>query len=219
MVPAVTAFTVNLASGDTINTIVSKLNSKFRTEEVGLTATNNGGRLKITSADLGSDVKFTVIADKAAADQTGVGSTMVTKTGTDVVGTINGHVAYGNGKYLTGASGFEEEGLTISTTTTIAGGKGDIYLSSGVAARLSTELESLINADKGAIAYRNNTYQDIVDDIDDQIEIKERRLEDLEVRYRRQFANLEVLLSSLQAQMDYLSTQLKSLPSLYMTSN
>jgi flagellar hook-associated protein 2 len=194
------------------------LNSKFSTEEAGLTATNNGGKLKITSADFGSDVKFTVVSDKAAADQTGVGNAMVISTGTDVVGTINGHTAYGNGRYLTGANGFEEEGLKISTTTTAAGGKGHIYLSSGVAARLSSELDSLINADKGTIANRNNTYQDIIDDIDDQIEIKETRLENLEVSLRKQFANLEVLLSSLQAQMDYLSTQLNSLPTLYMAS-
>jgi flagellar hook-associated protein 2 len=218
VVPTVTAFTVHLASGDTINTIASKLNSKFSTEEVGLTATNNGGKLKITSADFGNDVKFTVVSDKAAADQTGVGNAMVINTGTDVAGTINGHAAYGNGRYLTGANGFEEEGLKISTTTTAAGGKGYIYLSSGVAARLSSELNSLINADKGTIAYRNNTYQDIIDDIDDQIEIKETRLENLEVSLRKQFANLEVLLSSLQAQMDYLSTQLNGLPTLYMAN-
>jgi flagellar hook-associated protein 2 len=218
VVPTVTAFTVNLSSGDTINTIVSKLNSKFRTEEVGLTATNTGGRLKITSADFGSDVKFTVISDKAPADQTGIGTAMVIKTGTDVVGTINGHTAYGKGKHLTGANGFEEEGLKISTITTTAGGKGYIYLSSGVAARLSTQLDALVNDDKGTIAYRNNTYQDIIDDIDDQIEIKETRLDNLEVSLRKQFANLEVVLSSLQAQMDYLSTQLNSLPSLYMAS-
>jgi len=87
-----------------------------------------------------------------------------------------------------------------------------------VAARLSTQLDSLINANKGTIAYRNNTNQDITDDINDQIEIKETRLENLEVSLRKQFANLEVLLSSLQAQMDYLGAQLNSLPSLYMAS-
>ncbi|MCK5256638.1 MAG: flagellar filament capping protein FliD, partial [Deltaproteobacteria bacterium] len=122
-VPTVTAFMVNLSSGDTINTILSKLNSKFNTEEVGMLATNNGGMVKITSTDYGDDMKFTVISDQAAANQTGVGTTMLTRTGTDVVGTINGHAAYGNGKYLTGANGFEEEGLKISTTTTTAGGK------------------------------------------------------------------------------------------------
>jgi hypothetical protein len=215
-VPTVTAFTVNLSSGDTINTILSKLNSKFNTEEVGLVATNNGGMVKITSTDYGDDMKFTVVSDQAAANQTGVGTTMLTKTGTDVVGTINGHAAYGDGKYLTGANGFEEEGLKISTTTTTAGGKGYIYLSSGVAAQLSTQLEYTTDPNEGSIAYRNDAYQDIIEDIDERIEIKEERLLDMEEMLRKQFVNLEVLLSSLQVQADYMSTQLNNLPSLYM---
>jgi flagellar hook-associated protein 2 len=218
VVPTVTAFTVNLSSGDTINTILSKLNSKFNTEEVGLVATNNGGKVKITSTDYGDDMKFTVVSDQAAANQTGVGTTMLTKTGTDVTGTINGHAAYGDGKYLTGATGFEEEGLKISTTTTTAGGKGYIYVSSGVAAQLSTQLNNVTDPDEGTIAYRNDAYQDMIDDIDDQIEIKEERLLDMEEMLRKQFVNLEVLLSSLQVQADYLSTQLNNLPTLYMVT-
>jgi flagellar hook-associated protein 2 len=216
-VPTVTAFAVNLSIGDTINTIVSKLNSKFNTEEVGMLATNDGGALKITSTDYGDDMKFTVVSNQAAASQTGVGTTMLTKTGTDVVGTINGHAAYGDGKYLTGANGFEEEGLKISTTTA-AGGKGYIYLSSGVAAQLITRLESITDSDEGTIAYRNDAYQDMIGNIDQQIEIKEGRLEDMEEMLRNQFVNLEVLLSSLQIQADYMSIQLNNLPSLYMVN-
>jgi hypothetical protein len=217
--PTVTAFTVNLSSGDTINTVVSRLNSKFSSEEVEMLASNNGGMVKITTTDYGNDMKFTVVSDKAAANQTGVGTTMLTRTGTDVVGTINGHAGYGDGKYLTGANGFDEEGLKISTTTTAVGGKGYLYLSSGVAAQLITQLESIIDADEGTIAYRNDAFQDIIDDIDDQIETKERRLENLEESLRKQFVNLEVLLSSLQVQADYMSTQLNNLPSLYMVNS
>ena len=216
VVPTVTAFVVNLSSGDTINTIVSKLNSKFSTEEVGMLATNDGGALKITSTDYGDDMKFTVVSDKAAANQTGVGTTMLTKTGTDVVGTINGHAAYGDGKYLTGANGFDEEGLKISTTATAAGGKGYIYLSSGVAAQLITQLDAITDTNEGTIAYRNDAYQDMIGNIDQQIETKERRLEGLEESLRNQFVRLEVLLSSLQVQAAYMSAQLNNLPSLYM---
>ena len=143
---------------------------------------------------------------------------MLTKTGTDVVGTINRHAAYGDGKYLTGANGFDEEGLKISTTATAAGGKGYIYLSSGVAAELITQLDYITDSDEGTISYRNDAYQDIIDDIDGRIEVKERRLEDLEESLRKQFVNLEILLSSLQVQADYLGTQLNNLPTLYMVT-
>jgi flagellar hook-associated protein 2 len=216
-VPTVTAFTVNLSSGDTINTVVSKLNSKFSTEEIGLVATNNGGKVRINSTDYGADEKFTLVSNKAAAGQTGVGTTTLSKVGTNVVGTINGHAAYGKGNYLTGAIGFDEEGLKISTTTTTAGGKGYVYVSSGIGAQLSTQLDFITDSDSGTIAYRNDAYQGMVDDIDNQIGNLEERLDNMEERLRKQFVNLEVLLSSLQTQADYMSTQLNNLPKLYMT--
>ena len=58
----------------------------------------------------------------------------------------------------------------------------------------------------------------MIGNIDQQIEIKERRLEDMEEMLRNQFVNLEVLLSSLQVQADYMSAQLNNLPSLYMVN-
>jgi flagellar hook-associated protein 2 len=129
------------------------------------------------------------------------------------VGTINGHNAYGKGNYLTGAIGFDEEGLQISTTTTTAGGKGYVYVSSGIGAQLSTQLDFITDSDSGTIAYRNDAYQGMVDDIDNQIGNLEKRLDNMEERLRKQFVNLEVLLSSLQTQSDYMSTQLNNLPS------
>ncbi len=78
-------------------------------------------------------------------------------------------------------------------------------------------MNSVTDPGKGTIVSRNNALKDIIDDIDKQIEVKEDRLEDMEERLRRQFTNLEVLLSSLQVQADYLSSQLNSLPQLYMS--
>ncbi|MBW2553638.1 MAG: flagellar filament capping protein FliD, partial [Deltaproteobacteria bacterium] len=96
------------------------------------------------------------------------------------------------------------------------GGKGHIHVSSGIASQLSTLLDSVTNPGKGTIASRNNALKDIIDDIDKQIEVKEDRLEDMEERLRKQFVRLEVLLSSLQVQAEYLSSQLYSLPQIYM---
>jgi flagellar hook-associated protein 2 len=141
---------------------------------------------------------------------------MVSRTGTDIVGSINGHAALGKGKYLTGITGFDEAGLRISTTTTTAGGKGYVSVSSGIAAQLSDRLGYITDPFRGTIASRNDALRDVIDDIDDRIEIKERRLEIMEESLRKEFANLEVLLSSMQAQMDYLSSQLNGLPQLYM---
>lgn len=214
-VPAVTAFTVNLSSGDTITGIIGALNSKFKGEGVALTASNNGGTIKISSAEYGSDIKFTVVSDRDGAGQSGIGTTMLTRKGTDIAGTINGHAALGRGRYLTGIAGFDEAGLRISSTTTAAGGKGSISVSSGIATQLSDQLKYITNPSSGSIAARNDAFQDVIEDIEGQIEIKEKRLAVMEESLRRQFANLEILLSSMQAQLDYLSTQLNNLPTLY----
>ena len=217
-VPTVKAFAVNLSSGDTITDVISKLNSTFRAQEVGLVATNDQGRLKISSTDYGDDMKFTVVSDQSAANQSGIGTTMLTRTGADIVGTINGHAAIGKGKYLTGITGFDEAGLRISTTATTAGGRGYISVSSGIAGQLSDHLDYVTDPFQGTIASRNDTLQDVIDDIERQIESKEKRLEVMEESLRKQFVNLEILLSSMQAQMEYLTTQLNGLPQLYMNS-
>jgi flagellar hook-associated protein 2 len=81
-VPSVTAFTVNLSSGDGITAVISKLNSKFSAQGVGLTAINNGGTIKISSTGYGDDVKFTVVSDRDAAGQSGVGTAILTRKGT-----------------------------------------------------------------------------------------------------------------------------------------
>ena len=217
-VPAVTAFTVNLSAGDTISTVLSTLNSAFASQEVGLSAVNNQGRISIVSSDYGADIKFTVVSDRGAAGQTGVGNTIQSATGTDVAGIINGHGALGKGKYLTAISGFDEGGLRVSTTTATPGGKGFISVSSGIAAQLSTQLKQITDPFAGTIASRNDSLRDVIDDIEKQIETKEERLDDMEESLRKQFVNLEVLLSSLQEQMNALTAQLNGLPQLYMNS-
>ena len=217
-VPTVKAFAVNLSSGDSITNVISKLNSKFKAENIGLVATNNEGMLKISSSDYGDDIKFTVVSDKDAANQSGIGTSMLTRTGADIVGTINGHAAIGKGKYLTGITGFDEAGLRISTTATTSGGRGYVSVSAGIAGQLSDHLDYVTNPFKGTIASRNDTLQDVIDDIERQIETKEKRLEIMEESLRKQFVNLEILLSSMQSQMEYLTTQLNGLPQLHMNS-
>ncbi|MEQ1563208.1 MAG: flagellar filament capping protein FliD, partial [Nitrospiraceae bacterium] len=93
--PTTTSFSVTLSAGQRINEIVSTLNSAFATNRAGLSASNDGGRLKITSKDYGADVRFTVVSDQAGVTQTGIGSVGRTAQGADIAGTINDHSAKG----------------------------------------------------------------------------------------------------------------------------
>jgi flagellar hook-associated protein 2 len=72
--PSILSFGVTLTAASKINDVVSALNSAFTTNKVGLSASNDSGRLKITSTDYGKDIRFTVVSDQAGTTQTGIGT-------------------------------------------------------------------------------------------------------------------------------------------------
>lgn len=216
--PTYKTLSVTLTSGSTINSIVSTLNSAFATNNVGLSASNDSdsGKLKITSTDYGADIWFQVTTDQgddldddqiwdASANDT------LSDAGVDIVGNINNHVADGVGNVLTAASGFAEQGLKISTTSSQTGGFGTITVSLGIADRLPSILDSYVDTDTGVLRSKESSMQDSVDYLEDQISRKEERLEDREQRYIEQFARLEVLLAKYSALSQSLLSQLANL--------
>jgi flagellar hook-associated protein 2 len=213
--PSTSAFSVSLSQNDNINVIVDKLNSAFATKSVGLEASHSNEKLSITSKDYGADIKFTVVSDRAAdTTSTGVGQTLQTLTGVDVVGRINNHIATGKGNTLTGITGSEEEGLVISTTATTTGSFGTIAVSMGIADRLARELDAILDPTTGFLKSRQDTLQKSIDDLAAQIESKEAKLVVEEERLRAKFTSLEVLLGQFQSQSEFLANQLSQLPSI-----
>src|SRR6266581_1651089 len=134
--PTTTSFSVTLTAGSKINDIINALNSAFASKGAAISASNDAGRLKLTSTDYGKDIRFTAVSDQAGVTQTGIGSVGLTAQGVDVAGTINGHTATGKGNVLTSSSGFPEDGVSISTETTTTGLFGTIAVSRGVGDRL-----------------------------------------------------------------------------------
>ncbi|MFV1950393.1 MAG: flagellar filament capping protein FliD, partial [Nitrospinota bacterium] len=214
--PTYTTFSVTLNAGDKINTIVSSLNSTFATNNVGLSATNNNGNLKITSTDYGADVWFQVSNDYTGGSTYQIWSSESTRkdAGVDIVGNINNHRADGDGNILTSKSGFAEDGLKISTTSNQTGLFGTISVSLGIADRLPSILDSYVDSTSGVLKSKESSIQKTVDDIEDQISRIEERLADKEQRLRDRFARLEVLLAKYQTQGDYLANQLGQLSNL-----
>ncbi len=213
--PTYTTFSVTLNSGSTINSIVNSLNSTFATNNVDLTASNNNGVLKITSTDYGADVWFQVNTDQGhATDQIWDTSATRSDAGVDIEGSINGHIAVGGGNMLTAASGFAEEGLKISTTSGQTGGFGTIRISSGIADKLPTTIDSYTNLSNGVLRTKENSLQKTIDDIEAQQEIMEERISRKEEILRNQFVRLEILLAKYDAQSQFLTNQLASLPNI-----
>lgn len=210
--PTTTSFTVSLAAGLKVNDIVSALNSAFATQKIGLSASNDSGKLKIVSKDYGADVRFTVVSDQAGAIQTGIGSVGLTAKGADIAGTINDHVAIGKGNILKSNSGGGEDGLTISTESAAIGLFGIIDVTRGVGDRLVSSLAAYTDPSVGILASKSNGLQKNVDRIASDIKKLNDRITASGDQFRAQLIRLEAVLSKFHETSNYLTTQLANLP-------
>ncbi len=217
--PTTTSFPVTLSAGSKINDVVNALNSAFASQHAALSASNDSGRLKITSTDYGKDTRFTVVSDQAGTTQTGIGSVGLTAQGVDVGGTINGHTATGKGNVLTSSSGFPEDGLRISTETTTTGLFGTIAVTRGVGDRLVSSLDAYTNPLTGIFLSKTNSLQGSIDGISKNITQINDRLTSEGDRLRAQFVNLETLLGKFQATSNFLTNQLARLPTFSSSSS
>jgi len=210
--PTTTSVSVTLTAGQRINDIVSAVNSAFATQKVGLSASNDSGRLKITSKDYGADVRFTVVSTQAGTTQTGIGSVGLTAQGADISGTINDHSATGKGNVLTSNSGFGEDGLAISTESTSTGLFGTIAVTRGVGDQLVSSLATYTDPTVGILTSKSKGLQGSVDRLKKDIEKFNARIEQEGERFRSQLVRLESLLGKFQATSNFVTNQLANLP-------
>ena len=207
-----TAFSVTLTSGSTINSIVTTLNSGFATKDAPFTASNNNGKLKITSTEYGEDIWLKVTTDQGdAASQIWDTSGSREDSGVDITGSINGHVATGLGNILTGGSVKSEEGLRISTTSGQTGLFGTISVSKGIADLLPSILDSYVDNDTGILKSKEASMRDSINDIESRIVRMESKIEVKEKQLLAQFARLEVILSQYDATSQFLTNMFSAL--------
>jgi flagellar hook-associated protein 2 len=81
----------------------------------------------------------------------------------------------------------------------------------GVAVRLSSYVSTLVVGGKGIVTGKQNTIEQRIKDIDTQIARWEDRLALREEILRRQFTNMETVLSQLQAQSEWLTQQISKI--------
>ncbi|HEC68394.1 MAG TPA: hypothetical protein ENI35_06265 [Candidatus Desulfofervidus auxilii] len=111
--------------------------------------------------------------------------------------------------YLTGESGYKEEGLAIHTTYSSGTHTAQIRLKNGVATELSRELKDLTSASSGPFNIIDEHYNEIIESFEQKIERQEEYLEQYENRLRESFSRLEAFLSRMDTLSSYL-TQLAS---------
>jgi flagellar hook-associated protein 2 len=129
-------------------------------------------------------------------------------------GTINGHPAAVEGNTLTGASGYPEYGLAVRVNPADGSYIGTVRLKLGVNGQLSEKLDDLLSASSGPVNILINNYQDIVSNIDDKIAFEQRRVDAYRQRLIKQFTQLEAVLSQLNDQSNYLTSQIAKLGSI-----
>jgi flagellar hook-associated protein 2 len=88
---------------------------------------------------------------------------------------------------------------------------GTVRLKLGVNGQLSEKLDDLLSAASGPVNILINNYQDIVGNIDDKIDFEQRRVDAYRQRLTQQFAQLEAVLSQLNDQSNYLTSQIAKL--------
>lgn len=125
---------ISLNAGLTQAQVISRIN-EF-SSQTGVTAENDGGDTRLYSSNFGSGASISVVSDTAAAaDSSGIGTTALTDSGVDVVGTIGGTSFTGSGNVLTATSG-AAQGLSVQfatdpadATSTVTGAQGSVAVS------------------------------------------------------------------------------------------
>ncbi|UTW46381.1 flagellar filament capping protein FliD [bacterium SCSIO 12696] len=171
----------------------------------------NGDHFEITSNEYGSSssVSISAVDTNTAAE---LGLSVISGTpGQDVAGTIDGVAALGTGQILTGATGTSAEGLQLLIDGGAIGPRGTVDYSQGIAYQLNALIAGFLE-DDGILDSRTDGIQTRLDDIEEQREALDRRIELLEVRFRAQFTALDGLLAQLQSTSSFLTQQLASIP-------
>jgi flagellar hook-associated protein 2 len=185
--------------------------SKLSGADVAVTVTFNTDHFEITSDRYGSASSVEILSvDTNTSAELGLSVAAGTE-GVDVAGTIGGVAATGIGQILSGASSSDADGLRLLIDGGVIGDRGTVNFSQGVAYQLNALINSFLKTD-GILNARSDGIQSRIDDIEDQRETLDLRMEALEARYRAQFNALDTLLAQLQSTSDFLTQQLASLP-------
>ncbi|QEL13787.1 flagellin N-terminal helical domain-containing protein [Limnoglobus roseus] len=110
---------IKLTKGSSQQQVVDKINEY--SSQTGVTADISSGKTRLATNSYGADSSVTVVSDTAAAaNSSGIGTTVATGTGVDIAGTINGNAYTGKGNVLTANAGVEK-GLSVAIGATAAG--------------------------------------------------------------------------------------------------
>lgn len=157
----------------------------------------------------------------SASTDTTVGSYNVTVTGYDTDGNVEGFFTYdgvdytgtGDGQVLRGPDGSPAADLKVRIDSGVTGDLGGMYYSRGIASNMESTLESFTSPVTGLLPKLDDQLQDDYNNLADQIDAFEERLDIEERILKQRFLAAEEAISQLQSQQSAFQSQLASLPS------
>jgi flagellar hook-associated protein 2 len=199
----------------------SVINSATSLGSRKVTASIEGGQLRLTSQAYGSNSKIEELGGTALTVLGFSGSE--SDVGADVVGRfmVNGQIetAKGTGRLLMGdANNANTADLQVRVTLTAAqvtaGVEANLTVTRGVTADLEQYLTKVLDPVKGQVKNGNESFQSQIDAFDASIKRVNEVAEAKRASLVAQFANLERLLSDLQQTGSFISGQLTGLSNL-----
>jgi len=173
------------------------------------TSVGDDGILKMSSSKYGSTSNVSIAGVSGSSVASIFGDATPSK-GTDVVGTIGGVAATGNGQALTAAVGSPAAGIQVSITGGLPGARGTVTFSQGFAHQLNNLATSFVG-NNSLLKGKTDGLNVSIKSVADQQARFETRLESMEKRYRAQFVALDTMLASMQNTQNYLTQQLAAL--------
>lgn len=200
--------TIAFVNGDTPAVIAARLQAAFADEAVAVSASVEGGALRLTSTDYGTGGGFTVSygdpGAEAPAAQLGIAAGSY-DTGVDAAGTLDGVALTGAGQLLTSTTG-----LVLRYTGTDAAATGTMRYARGLAGALTVAANAVLATD-GSAALQTESARTRISSL-------ERREADIIARLERRraalvadFTRMEQSLARLQSQGSWLSSQITTM--------
>lgn len=198
---------ISLSAGWNIDSIVNAINSG---NTLGIIAENNGGQLRITSGSYGSS------GFSLSVTGGNLGLADGAYEGLDVAGRIReqGSVEWmtltGKGQTLIGDDDQDVEDLRLKYTGT-GTGIFDFTFIKGIGEQLDHALYSMSDSIDGYVANKQKSLQSQMKNIDNKIDNMEVRLTKYEETLIAKYTAMEKLLSQLQSQQSWLTSQIQGL--------
>ncbi len=153
-----------------------------------------------------------ITAGSSGGDPLGLNGTASTKVwGVNVAGTINGEAAAGSGQLLTLAStsGNNAAGLSVMYTGTESANT-TFTLTLGIAELLNRQLGFITDTSDGYVTFKQTSLKNSIDNYEDRIEDMEAMLARKMETMINRFVAMELAMSQLQSQSNWLSGQISA---------